>query len=222
MRRLGLLLIFLIFAGCPKDSPKGNSPGKDALPASPPAVDASPAFRPAASTLESDAIAPGPVDWERPVMTRMELERALQGDNPPPGRFVVSFDHGSWEPHDPAAGTLAFRAHGLEGLDLDPPVAFIADPPISVGSLPGPVGGSVTLQISDLVVSTAIDAAGAAAILAVEERDPLMTQYLVELGAKAESSEGATYWSATLHGVRLVRLGAREVFLEGTSRKPSR
>jgi hypothetical protein len=155
-------------------------------------------------------------------MTRMELEKALQAEHPPAGRFVVSFDHGDWAAHDPAAGTLAFRAHGLEGMDLDPPVAFVADAHITVGSLPGPVGGNVKLQISDLLVSTAIDAAGAAAIVAAEEGDPVMTQYQIELGAKAESSEGATYWNATLHGVRLVRLGTREVFLEGTPRLPSR
>ncbi len=225
-RRLPIIALAFAVAGCPKEStkPRGSTP--------PTAADAPPplpaAFRVAAIQLVSDAIVPATFDWELTVVKRMELEDAIEdgaqavaATRARLGRFVVSFKHGGWDPYDAGRGRLTFRAHGLEGMDLDPPVSFVADPPVMVGSLPGPVGGSVRLLVSDLLVSAAVDAAGAAALVATEDSDPLITQYLMELGEVGEVDD-ATVVHATLHGLRLVRLGAREVLLEGKPAKPLR
>ncbi len=218
-----------MLTGCPKEPARQGStpPGKDADPAvvvaAPPA-----AFRPAKIQMVSAAIKPATLDWDKEVITRMELEEAIEDGEVAVSearnrlaRFVVSFDHGDFDPYDAATGTLVFRAHGLEGMDLDPPVTFVGSPSVTVGSLPGPVGGSVSLRVSEMLATMTIDAAGAAAVAAVEATDPIMTQYLLELSSQREF-EGATVVDGYLYGVRLVRLGSREVFLDGEPAKPLR
>ena len=221
--RLVVAVAVVALAACPKDRTTGPGP----VPTAADARVAPARLRPAATPMVVAALTPATLDWDRPVLTRMELEDQLD-DGPDAlaaararlGRFVVSFRHGGFDPYDATAGRLTYRLHGLEGMDLDPPVAFVADPPVTVGSLPGPVGGSVRLYVSELPATITIDAAGAAALVAAEADDPITTQYLMELGEVGEV-DGATVVSATLHGVRVVRLVAGEVFLDGRPAAPA-
>ncbi|MBZ0232517.1 MAG: hypothetical protein K8M05_09335 [Deltaproteobacteria bacterium] len=221
MHRAGILVLLALLTACPKDASRSGSTRRDevVVPTPPsPVVDDPGPFRPSTVALRADAVAPETLDWAHPVMTRMALEKTLIEGTPPTGRIVVSFEHGGWEPYDADAKALVYRAHGLEGMDLDPPVAFVADPPIMIGSLPGPMGGSVSLRVSDLRASASVVRETAEAVLDGDADDPVVTQFLIEVGQKRATSDGADYWSATLHGVRLVRLGARLVLLEGTPR----
>ncbi len=213
-----LAVLFLaVLAGCPKESPRGAAsppPGHDGR-----SVAAPPALRAAPISFTSADLAPASLDWDRPVVSRMQLEGAIEdGDEALAsaraglGTFVVAFKHGRFDPYDAATGVLTFQAHGLEGMDLDPPVSFLAEPWITVGSLPG--GGSVTLRVSDLPLTMRLDAAAAAAFVAADDDDPLITQYLMELGESA-TYDSATYVNATLHGVRVLRQKAGLVYLEG-------
>lgn len=221
-----MFMLLVLLPACPKDVSKGGSTHRDEAAAPTPTTvpgrsDPGP-FRLSTVTLRIDAVTPATLDWEHPVVTRRELEKDLARDAPPKGKLVVSFQHGGWEPYDAEAQSLAFRLHGLEGMDLDPPVVFIPDPSIMVGSLPGPMGGSVSLQVSDLRAATSIVRETADALLVGDAEDPVVTQFLIELGDKAITSEGADFWNARLHGVRLVRLKARSILLEGTPRDLAR
>ena len=154
-----MFLILALLPACPKDACKGSTRRDEAVTTAPtptPATDDPGPFRLSTVALRTDGLTPATLDWEHPVVTRRALEKDLARGAPPAGKIVVSFQHGGWEPYDAEARTLAFRLHGLEGMDLDPPVAFIPDPAIMVGSLPGPMGGSVSLHVSDVKATASI------------------------------------------------------------------
>ncbi len=223
--RARMFMLLVLLPACPKDVSRGSTQRDEVVVPTPtpaPGPSDPGPFRPSTVALRTDAVIPATLDWAHPVVTRRTLEQDLARGAPPKGKLVVSFQHGGWESYDADAQALAFRLHGLEGMDLDPPVVFIPAPSIMVGSLPGPMGGSVTLHVSDLQAATSIARETADALRVGDTEDPVVTQFLIELGEKATTSEGADYWNARLLGVRLVRMKERSILLEGTPRDRAR
>lgn len=230
--KVAAALVALVLTGCPKERPPSSATTAtgDAVPvavavAAPVPLDAAVAkpapYHPAALTIVTDEVAPAQLDWDRPIVAEDQLDQAI-GDVDAAkarlGRFVVRIKPG-WrrlDRYDPKQRRLAYADHGLEGVDGDPPLSFAAHPTVTRGEMP--LGGHARLDLGYLRGTIAVDAAGAEALIAADAADPLVMQLLVELD-RAGEVDGADVIFATLHGVRIVREGAREIYLEG---KPTR
>lgn len=228
----------LLAAGCPKERAKAKPPGGDATPMAPVAIDAAAAppaalpFTAAPVPIVAPDVVAATFDWNRPTMTVDELEDALDDGDADEvdavrrrGAIVVTSRDAWVEQFDAKAGRAPYRGAGLLGLDLDLPVAFTDAPSLMRGEMP--MGGHVRLHTGYLLGTLALDAAGTEALRAqLLDDDPLVTQYLIELGqlgkATDDSGEEVTVLHATLLGVRVVQLGARRTYLEGKPARPLR
>lgn len=232
---LGLTVLAALTAGCRKDR-TATHPGAGDAPAAvppdappPPPVDAPPPppFTPAAARIQTPELHDATFDWNRRVLTPDELERELgRGDAEDVaaararlGTFVLSLRDSYLDPWDRKTGAVAYRGPGLRGLDLDPPVSFTDQPSVTRGEMP--LGGHVSFDTGYLHGTIAVTAEAAAALRAGESDDPMITQYLLELRDSGRV-EDVTIVHATLLGVRVVRLGAREQYLEGKPAAPLR
>ncbi len=224
--RLGLavalvaLVALTVLGGCPKER---TAPGGGAAIGPPAVADAAagdtwagsmPVYRKAAVQIVSDQVAPAPLTWNHRLLTERDLDDAVEdGSSRTLGRFVVLLESGRLEPYDAKAGTLAYVGPGLRGIAMDPPASFAADPSVTRGELP--LGGHARLDLGYLPGTIAVDAAAAQALIDADDKDPLVMHMLVELIGPGEV-DGADVILGTLVGVRVVRQGAREVYLEGT------
>ncbi len=218
--RVAAAWVALVLAGCPKERvPSGAPP---AVPSDAPPVvaviDAPPPpvpYRAAAVAIVSDEIAPAALDWNHPTLTEDELEQALEDLDAVRrrGPIIVRLTYGRLDTYDAVKHQLPFVGNGLQGIQVDPPIAFTPSPTVTRGEMP--LGGHARLDIDVFRGAIAVDAAGAKALVDADAKDPLVTDFLFELGDPM-TVDGADVVRGTLRGVRIVREVAHETYLEGT------
>jgi hypothetical protein len=217
-------LALVVLAGC-SSRPTGGpaappAPAADVVPldAAPPAI----VYQRAPSLIVTPEVAPGTLDWNRPVLSIDQLSDALDdvdGAKARLGRFIVRTTEARFDRYDPATGTLPFVGNGLAGLDSHPPLSLSATASVTRGEMP--MGGHARLDIGYLRGAITIDAAGAQAVLDAQQGHELVMHFLVDLD-RAGTVDGADVVVGTLRGVRVVLEGPNLVYLEGTPTKLGR
>jgi hypothetical protein len=146
------------------------------------------------------------LDWQHQVIGPDDV------DDQGLGTYVVTFASGDLAETTP--GHLLFSGHGLEGFDTKTPVTFVDHPSVTRGEMPGPFGGSVTLHYGAIDGTLDLDADVARELLEDVAREPLTTQFLIQVLGETEV-DGVTITDCRLLGVRVLAASRGEVLLEG-------
>lgn len=225
-----MLLALPALAACSPRSSPGNAPPEptpvfDATPPAPRPYAASTRVR---ATLEEPSTLPATGVWPARILTADELAAVLEpvarADYPrqEEGRravaalgtvaFVAATDGrvGGIRPYDPSAGSVLFTGNGFRGLASAIILSFEDEPPITIGSLPGPIGGSVSLSgAGRITLRLATDAATAAELAAAA----LEQQYLIR-AIELRHFDDVPYLRAELLGYRLVDAADHTVYYD--------
>jgi hypothetical protein len=216
-------LLLLAVAGCGRGS---SNPSVAPEPEARPVFDASPPppppYHPSTdvrATLDTPASLPTGAAWPDRVLTAAELDAALRpiadadlrtrdevGARVVAGLGTVAFAArrdsyaAGLGTYDFATGSARFEGAGFRGLESAVILSFEDDPPITIGSLPGPFGGNVSLGgAGHIAVRLFMEAATASHLAATR----LEEQYLVRAVALRQFDD-VPYVRAELLGYRLV------------------